>query len=106
MPAPEGRLNNPADRWVWFFGAGCAEGDPARKDLLGGKGASLAAMTRAGLPVPAGFTITVPACEHYHRSGGRWPAGLAEQVRASLQRLQDATGLTYGAGPRPLLVSA
>jgi len=105
VSTPEGQLNDAAPQWVWFFGPGRAEGDPARRDLLGGKGASLAAMTYAGLPVPPGFTISVPACEHYHNNGGVWPDGLAEQVRMNLDRLQEATGLTYGAGPRPLLVS-
>ena len=89
MKAPDGR-------WVWFFGAGGAEGDPARRDILGGKGASLAAMSRAGLPVPPGFTISVQACEQHHATGGEWPEGLAEQVRANLARLEQVTHLTFG----------
>jgi pyruvate,water dikinase len=90
--------------WTCFFGDGGAEGDPGRKDLLGGKGASLAAMSRAGLPVPPGFTIATPCCRHYLDSGGRWPEGLEDEVRRQLRRLEAATRRTYGGQP-PLLVS-
>jgi len=93
------------DQWVYFFGEGSAEGDPARKDLLGGKGASLAAMSGAGLPVPPGFTISTECCRAFFESGGQWPAGLEAQVRAGLARLEAVTGRSYGQGARPLLVS-
>ena len=94
-----------ANRYVYFFGEGGSEGDPARKDLLGGKGASLAAMSRAGLPVPPGFTISAECCPLYLEGDGRWPEGLEEEIRANLARLEEATGRTYGRGPKPLLVS-
>lgn len=93
-------------RWVYFFGDGSAEGDPARKDLLGGKGASLAAMSRAGLPVPPGFTISVEACELYHRSGGAWPDGLADEVRRYVRRLAEATGKEFGRSASPASLAA
>ena len=93
-----------AGRYVYFFGDGQSEGDPARKDLLGGKGASLAAMSRAGLPVPPGFTISAECCPLCLETGG-WPAGLEDEVRAHLTRLEAATGRSYGRGPKPLLVS-
>jgi pyruvate,water dikinase len=92
-------------QWIYFFGEGASEGDPQRKDILGGKGASLAAMSRAGLPVPAGFTISVEACRLYHESGGKWPDGLDQQVQQYVRRLEDTTGLKFGAGASPLLVS-
>jgi phosphohistidine swiveling domain-containing protein len=92
-------------RWIYFFGDGGSEGDPGRKDILGGKGASLAAMSRAGLPVPPGFTISVECCRHYHSSGRAWPAGLEDQLRQYLARLENVTGRPFGKGPRPLLVS-
>jgi len=92
-------------RWVYFFGDGAAEGDPDRKDLLGGKGAGLAAMCLAQLPVPPGFTICVDACKAYHENGGTWPEGLEEQIREGLRKLEEATGLKFADNTRPLLVS-
>ena len=94
-----------AGRWVYFFGNGGAEGDPQRKDILGGKGASLAAMSRAGLPVPPGFTISTECCRLFLDAGQTWPEGLREEVRQQLARLEAATGRTYGDPARPLLVS-
>ena len=67
-------------RFVYFFGAGKAEGDGDMKELLGGKGAGLAEMTRIGLPVPAGFTITTEACDYYLKHGHKYPAELRKQV--------------------------
>ena len=93
-----------AEQWVYFFGEGSCEGDPERKDLLGGKGASLAAMSSAGLPVPPGFTICVDCCPAYLETGG-WPEGLEEQVRGNLAKLESVTGRTFGQGSEPLLVS-
>jgi len=92
-------------KWVYFFGEGGSEGDPERKDILGGKGASLAAMSRAGLPVPPGFTISAELCPIIERSGGVWPDGLEAQVRQAMARLEQITGRTYGSGDRPLLVA-
>ncbi len=77
----------------------------AKKAILGGKGASLAAMTQAGLPVPPGFTISAACCRHVHVRGGAWPDGLHEQVRTHLNQLEEQTGRRFGQGPRPLLVS-
>src|SRR5438045_2376399 len=90
---------------VYFFGAGRAEGGSAIKHLVGGKGASLADMTKAGLNVPPGFTISAECCDHYYRAGQRWPEGLDAEVRASLARLEQLTGRTFGRGDRPLLVA-
>ena len=94
-----------APQYVYFFGDGSSEGDPERKDLLGGKGASLAAMSRAGFPVPPGFTISSECCALAEANNGRWPEGLEEQVRGALARLEAATGRRFGAGPQPLLVA-
>ena len=90
---------------VHFFAPGDVEGDPQRKDILGGKGASLAAMTKAGLPVPPGFTIGVPCCGHYHEHGKRWPRGLTEEIRRNIEKLEQVTGQSFGSGSNPLLVS-
>ena len=92
-------------RSVFFFGDGQAEGHPDRKDILGGKGASLAAMTRAGLPVPPGFTIAAECCGQFLAAGGTWPDGLQQDVRDALDRLERAVGRTLGSGDDPLLVS-
>jgi pyruvate,water dikinase len=92
-------------KWVYFFGEGTSEGDPASRDILGGKGASLAAMSRAGLPVPPGFTISAELCPIVEERGGEWPDGLEGQVRDALARLESITGRTYGQGERPLLVA-
>jgi pyruvate,water dikinase len=93
------------DCLVFRFGLGESDCDPARTELLGGKGASLAAMSRAGFPVPPGFTISAACCEWAERHGGEWPAGLADQVRAALCWLEEATGRTFGRGPKPLFVA-
>src|SRR6266436_5334030 len=60
-------------KWVYFFGAGKAEGDGTWRDLLGGKGAGLAEMTKIGLPVPAGFTISTEACDYFYKNGKKYP---------------------------------
>ena len=66
-------------KYVYFFGAGKAEGQGDAKDLLGGKGAGLAEMTRIGLPVPAGFTITTETCDYYLKHDYKYPKELAAQ---------------------------
>jgi len=98
-------VTTPAAQMIYFFGPGGSEGDPARKDVLGGKGASLAAMSRAGLPVPPGFTISIACCRHYHENDRRWPDGLEERLRQYVRRLETATGRQFGGGARPLLVA-
>jgi len=92
-------------RYVYFFGAGRAEGRGEMKDLLGGKGAGLAEMTRIGLPVPAGFTITTEACDHFFKNGRKYPKELPAQVKKSVARLERVTGKKLGDPKNPLLVS-
>ncbi len=94
-----------AEKYVYFFGDGSAEGESSMKSLLGGKGANLAEMSSLGLPVPPGFTITTEVCELYYRDGRQYPAGLDEQIDANIAKLEQATGKTFGRGPNPLLVS-
>ncbi|MFC5994422.1 pyruvate, phosphate dikinase [Pseudonocardia hispaniensis] len=81
-----------------------ADGDRTQADLLGGKGANLAEMTRLGLPVPPGFTVSTEACRHYLARGTE-PAELREQVTAALRRLEDTLGRRLGDVEDPLLVS-
>ena len=92
-------------KWVYFFGAGKAEGDGEWRDLLGGKGAGLAEMTKIGLPVPAGFTISTEACDYYYKNGKKYPAELKKQVAANVERLEKVTRKKLGDPKNPLLVS-
>lgn len=91
--------------YVYFFGDPLPADSDSGKNILGGKGDSLAAMTRAGLPVPPGFTLTTATCAEFYALNKTWPEGLEEAVREHLQRLEKATGRTFGAGPKPLFVS-
>ncbi|MDM7916822.1 MAG: PEP/pyruvate-binding domain-containing protein, partial [Candidatus Eisenbacteria bacterium] len=91
-------------KYVYSFGQGKPEGDPKRRDLLGGKGAGLAEMTALGLPVPPGFTITTEACNDYQVQKD-FPGDLRAQVSASLASLESYLGRTFGDVEKPLLVS-
>ena len=89
-------------KWVYLF----KEGNAQMRDLLGGKGAGVAEMTRAGLPVPPGFTITTEACNAYYAgAGGEFPEGMWEQVLAALAEVEQQTGKKFGDPSNPLLVS-
>jgi pyruvate, orthophosphate dikinase len=92
-------------KYVYFFGAGKTDGTGELRELLGGKGAGLAEMTRIGLPVPAGFTITTEACDYYLKHAKKYPAELARQVKEKLQWLERVTGKKLGDANDPLLVS-
>ena len=92
-------------KYVYFFGAGKADGDGEMKDLLGGKGAGLAEMTRIGLPVPAGFTITTETCDYYFKHNRKFPKDLRGEVEKHLQRLEKLTRKRLGDAKDPLLVS-
>ena len=92
-------------KYVYFFGAGKAEGTGEMKELLGGKGAGLAEMTRIGLPVPAGFTITTEACDYFFKHSRKFPRELRAEVAANLKRLERVTGKKLGNAEDPLLVS-
>ena len=93
-----------AKKYVYSFGSGKAESKGSQRELLGGKGAGLAEMTSIGLPVPAGFTISVEACAHYNASG-KWPRGLENEVRAQLKKLERVCAKKLGDAEDPLLVS-
>ena len=97
--------SQPAHQYVYFFGGGAAEGDRSMRDLLGGKGANLAEMTNAGLPVPPGFTVSTEACSAYYEQRRRVPAAIEREMEAHLARLEQLTGAKLGAADQPLLVS-
>jgi pyruvate,orthophosphate dikinase len=92
-------------KYVYFFGAGKADGDGEMKDLLGGKGAGLAEMTRIGLPVPSGFTITTETCDFYFKHNRQFPKDLRAEVEKNLKRLENLTKKKLGDAKDPLLVS-
>src|SRR5512147_2069050 len=88
-------------KWVYLF----SEGNASMRALLGGKGAGVAEMTNAGLPVPPGFTITTEACNEYDKLGKQYPAGLWDQALAALHYVEGQTGKGFGDKENPLLVS-
>ncbi|MBC7234254.1 MAG: pyruvate, phosphate dikinase [Chloroflexi bacterium] len=88
-------------KWVYL----ASEGNKDMRDLLGGKGAGLAEMTNAGLPVPPSFTITTEACLAYFKEGKQFPAGMWEQVQEAMRKLEEQTGKGFGDPKNPLLVS-
>jgi pyruvate, orthophosphate dikinase len=92
-------------KYVYFFGAGKADGTGDMRDLLGGKGAGLAEMTRIGLPVPAGFTITTETCDYYLKHSRKYPKDLRAEVARNLARLEKLTKKKLGDADDPLLVS-
>src|SRR6186713_2554222 len=86
---PKSRIPNPKSRkHVYFFGGGKADGNRQMKDLLGGKGAGLAEMTNAGLPVPPGFTISTEACNDYFTAGEQLPDGLWDDVLEAVKAVE------------------
>jgi pyruvate, orthophosphate dikinase len=104
LPQREIEATQPATKFVYFFGDGKADGNGKMKDELGGKGAGLAEMTNAGLPVPPGFTIQTEACREYMRRGGV-SKEVDRQMNEALAHLEELQGQKLGKGENPLLVS-
>ena len=94
-----------SSQWVYFFGDGKAEGNSGMRDLLGGKGAGLAEMTNAGVPVPPGFTITTGVCRWYYANGRQLPHDFRAQQGHALEHLESLMGRKLGDANDPLLVS-
>jgi pyruvate, phosphate dikinase len=90
-----------ARKWVYLF----KEGDAGMRELLGGKGANLAEMTKIGLPVPQGFTITTEACTQYYEDGKTINDEIREQIDAHILKMEEITGKKFGDHENPLLVS-
>jgi pyruvate,orthophosphate dikinase len=93
------------EKYVYFFGDGKADGNGAMKDVLGGKGAGLAEMTNAGLPVPPGFTIATSGCRLYFQNQNKTPDFILQQKDEALARLESLLGQKLGDPENPLLVS-
>ena len=92
-------------RYVYYFGDGKADGDGKMKPLLGGKGANLHEMTRIGLPVPPGFTISTDVCTYYYENKRSYPSELNVQVESALAKVERSAGKKLGDRSNPLLVS-
>src|ERR1700683_4946444 len=92
-------------KYVYSFGGGTADGDGRMKDVLGGKGAGLAEMSRAGLPVPPGFTIATDVCVLFFENGNKVPAEIEEEMDAALDMLEKSMGQKLGDPANPLLLS-
>src|SRR5271167_5262 len=92
-------------KFVYFFGNGKAEGHGTMKDVLGGKGAGLAEMTNAGVPVPPGFTITTETCRIYYENGKKIPSSIEKEMEQHLAKLEKSLGKKFGDRTNPLLVS-
>ena len=94
-----------AAKYIYAFGGGKADGAGDQKNLLGGKGAGLAEMSRLGIPVPPGFTLTTEVCNGFFAAGGVLPEPLREAIRANLARVGEIVGARFGDPESPLLVS-
>ncbi len=90
---------------IYFFGAGEADGDGKQKEVLGGKGAGLAEMTKLGVPVPPGFTIPTDVCNAFYTGGRKLPKEVEQAVVAGVARMGKLVGASFGDASRPLLVS-
>ena len=94
-----------ADKWVYRFGDGTADGNAEMKELLGGKGANLAEMCALGLPVPPGFTITTDVCNAFYENDRTYPGSLEKEVAAAMAEIERCVGAKFGDVANPLLVS-
>lgn len=94
-----------AQKYVYIFGKGKAEGNAEMKGLLGGKGANLAEMTNLGIPVPAGFTISTEVCTYYYNNKRSYPESLKGEVEKALKHIENMMGASFGDRENPLLVS-
>ena len=92
-------------KYVYAFGGGAADGNGTMKDVLGGKGAGLAEMSRAGVPVPPGFTISTEVCNIYFQNGNRVPGAIEQEFEQALGQLESRMGQKLGNVANPLLVS-
>src|SRR5581483_3683639 len=102
VPSFETRMST---KYVYFFGNNHADGDASMKNLLGGKGANLAEMTKIGLPVPAGFTLSTDVCTYFYAHGRKYPPELRDQVVEALRRVEQIMGAKFGDATNPLLLS-
>jgi len=103
--ATKSKSSGKSSKYVYLFGGGKADGNGTQKPLLGGKGANLAEMTRIGLPVPPGFTITTEVCTYYYDNRKSYPKALEAQVKNGVTFLENQLGKKFNSLDKPLLVS-
>lgn len=94
-----------AKKYVYFFSKGHSDGNASMKAILGGKGANLAEMSKIGVPVPPGFTISTEVCDYYYKHGEKYPKELQKQIDENIAKLEKAMGAKLGDSKNPLLVS-
>src|SRR2546423_6652177 len=92
-------------KYVYSFGPGGADGDGSMREILGGKGAGLAEMSKAGVPVPPGFTISTEVCNLFFENGNKVPKDVDDQIHGALRKLEEGMGKKLGGAEDPLLVS-
>ena len=92
-------------KWVYSFGKTLCEGDSSQKNLLGGKGANLAEMSKIGLPVPPGFTLSTEVCTYFYQNQQAYPGDLDAQVNGGLAQLEKEIGAVFGDSKKPMLLS-
>src|SRR5208337_5204200 len=97
--------NVKGNKYVYFFGAGKADGKSEMNNLLGGKGANLAEMVNLGIPVPPGFTLTTEVCTVYYKNNRKYPSELVPQTDAALAKVEKIMGKKFGNPEDPLLLS-
>ncbi len=102
-PASAGKAKK--GKYVYSWGDGRADGDGSMKALLGGKGANLAEMTRIGLPVPPGFTISTEVCTYFYDHGKQYPKELQGQIEDAVKKMEKSLGTQFGSTTNPLLVA-
>ena len=103
--AKKAAARTPKGKYVYLWGNGKADGDGTMKALLGGKGANLAEMSKIGVPVPAGFTITTEVCTHYYDNAKKYPKTLDGQIEENIASVEKIMGKKFGDVSNPLLLS-
>ena len=99
------KTSTQTQKWVYSFGGGTADGDASMKNLLGGKGANLAEMSRIGLPVPPGFILSTEVCTYFYQNNNSYPQSLKDDAAAALAGLEKIMGMRFGDPSNPLLLS-
>ncbi|MCE9507557.1 MAG: pyruvate, phosphate dikinase [Alphaproteobacteria bacterium] len=102
---PQPKPTAEQQKWVYSFGRELCEGGATQKNLLGGKGANLAEMSRIGLPVPPGFILSTEVCTFFYQNKNTYPAGIRQQAEAGLKQVEKEMGIRFGDVKKPLLLS-
>ncbi|HEX2753556.1 MAG TPA: PEP/pyruvate-binding domain-containing protein, partial [Alphaproteobacteria bacterium] len=105
MKADQVKASQANAKWVYSFGKTLCEGDTTQKNLLGGKGANLAEMSKLGLPVPPGFILSTEICTWFYKNNNQYPQGLEADVDIALKRLEQEMELGFGDTEKPLLLA-